>query len=356
MVARIRVLCMTQQWILVKHASGHVKLDGPNRNFDLVERELPQLQDNQLLVKVIAFANDPILRTWIAPDIDASRFYKTPMSLGSVVDAYALAVVQESRSQAFKAGDHVITETGWTELAMVSAGAVQLVDPLPKDLSMTLYLGSLGYTGLTAYFSLNDVLQATKDDVILVSGAAGATGSMIVQIAKKLIGCRKVIGIAGGAEKCRWVESLGADVCLDYKSSTFKDDLVKATPGPEDFINAFHDNVGGKVLEAGLSRMALRGRVAACGDISNYNDEDTGLKNWLEVVKMRLQIRGLVVFDFATRFGEALRILTDAVINGKLDVGSSEHIVDAPLKDVPKVWTTIFQGANTGKLVTRLQS
>ena len=153
-------------------------------------------------------------------------------------------------------------------------------------------------TGLTAYYGLIEMVRASKDDIVVISGAAGATGSMAVQIAKKIIGCKKVIGIAGSDDKCKWVQSLGADLCLNYKNPSFADELVKATPGPDNFANVYYDNVGGEILDLMLTRMAKFGRVAACGAISNYNhtpDRMTGIKNWFEVISMCLEIRGFIV-------------------------------------------------------------
>jgi NADPH-dependent curcumin reductase CurA len=184
-------------------------------------------------------------------------------------------------------------------------------------MSKTHYLGALGLTGLTAYFGLTEVVNTTKDDIVVISGAAGATGMMAVQIAKHIIGCKKVIGMAGSDEKCKWVESLGADLCLNCKSSargcagrhaeihpdkssSFKEDLKKATLGPDNYANVYFDNVGGEILDFMLTRMAKFGRVSCCGAISNYNssgDTMVGVKNWFEVITMRLMCKGFIVLD-----------------------------------------------------------
>lgn len=331
-------------------------LHGEQANFKLIETELPPLEDGQLLVKTIALTNDPILRTWIAPGIDPDRFYKNVMSIGSVVDCFTLSIVEESRSPEVHKGDYVVGETGWTERRVVNSKDVQVATALPRGLELTQYLGALGATGLSAYFVLTENLHVTKDDVVLISGAAGGTGSISVQIAKKLLKARKVIGIAGSDQKCRFVESLGADICLNYKSKTFAEDLKNATPGPADFVTAFHDSVGGRTLELGLSRMARHGRIAAVGDMGSYNGENNGLHNWLELPKMQLEVRGFLIYEHVPQFAQAIQVLRQAIEDGTLDLQGSEHVVDTKFEDVPAVWLSLFSGANTGKLISKLVS
>jgi NADPH-dependent curcumin reductase CurA len=179
-------------------------LDGPEQTFKLVEVDLPELQDDELLIKVTDLSNDPAQRGWIDPDLaESGRLYIPPVKVGAPMSARGLAKVVESKSEKYKKGDIVIASPGWTELAAVKANAVQPAKEIPGGKSKTLYLGALGGTGLTAYFGLTEVGQAKKEDIVVISGAAGATGSVAVQIAKKIIGCKKVIGIAGTDEKCR---------------------------------------------------------------------------------------------------------------------------------------------------------
>lgn len=191
--------------------------------------------------------------------------------------------------------------------------------------------------------------------MVVVSGAAGATGSMVVRIAKTVIGCKKVVGIAGSDDKCRWVESLGADICLNYKSATFSQDLVKGTP---DFVDVFYDNVGGAILDIMLTRMARHGRITVCGAIASYNNSTgngAGLRNWFQVFSMRLEIRGFVVKDYAAQFEEGLAILMRALADGKLTIdANSEHVVDRDFADAPQIWMRLFSGQNRGKLITKL--
>ncbi|KAI3390691.1 hypothetical protein diail_8874 [Diaporthe ilicicola] len=345
----------TQQWVLNAHPEGLPTYSGSNPTFKKIEKNLPELQNDQLLIKAKYFSNDPAQRGWIDHYPDESRLYVTPVHTGEVMRASGLGEVIESKSDKAKKGDLVRTLVNWTEYSVVDAKAVQLCDPLPKDASPTHYLGALGLTGLTAYMGLLVVAQATKDDIVVVSGAAGATGSMVVQIAKKIVGCEKVIGIAGGQQKCEWVKKLGADECVDYKASDFKQQLSKVTT---EYANVYFDNVGGDILDFMLTRMARDGRIAACGAISQYNSKegDGGdrLSNWFQVVSMRLRIRGFIVYDFPERIEEAQKTLHKALEDGKLDISEGEQVVETKFDNVPATWLKLFEGANTGKLVTKL--
>ncbi|KAL2419248.1 hypothetical protein ABEF95_002215 [Exophiala dermatitidis] len=161
---------------------------------------------------------------------------------------------------------------------------------------------------------------------------------MVIQIAKRIIGCSEVIGIAGSDEKCRWVESLGADKCLNYKSASFHDDLAQATDG---FVDVFYDNVGGDILDFMLTRLKQNGIVVACGD-------------YMDIIHMRLSIRGFIVIDFFDKAQEVTGILTKAVEAGKLNVRQCEQVVPSRFEDVPKTWLKLFEGGNTGKLITKI--
>lgn len=350
-------MTQTKQWILNSHPKGlpTYNAGGADQTFNLVEKDLPAVKDGQILVKVLYISNDPAQRGWLDYWPDESRLYVPPVHKGSVVHAFALAEVLESKADSVKKGDTVSGLIGWTQYSVLDAKAVRVVQPLPDNLPVTHYLGAIGMTGLTAYSGLIEVAQATKDDVVVVSGAAGATGSMVVQIAKKILGCKRVVGIAGGPQKCEWVKKLGADDCVDYKAPDFEDQLAKATP---DFVNVYFDNVGGNILDSMFNRMVKDGRVAACGSISNYNvkEEEKGdiFKNWFAVVSMRLRIRGFIVIDHAAKFSHMEEVLRKALAEGKLDIAEGEHVVDTKFEEVPGTWLKLFEGANTGKLVTKL--
>ncbi len=355
----------TQQWLLANKPTGLPVLSGQDQTFKLETTSLPlPLKQDQLLLKLVYLSNDPAQRGWIDPRVNPDRFYLPLVQLKTPMHARGLAEVLDSTSSqpGFKKGDLVLASMGWSEYAVLDAAACQPAPELPGGLSRTHYLGALGATGLTAYYGIKEVGETKPSDVVVVSGAAGATGSMAVQVAKKIVGAKLVVGIAGGAEKCRYVEQkLGADKCIDYKKEGWKKDLAEATSAArggneKGFVDVYFDNVGGQILDHMLSRMALHGRVVACGAVSEYNSSEvTGLKNYLEVISMRIQIRGMIVFDYYHKFAEAMGIFKQAIQDGKLNVSEeSEQVVEAKFEEVPKVWMTLFQGANTGKLVTKI--
>jgi NADPH-dependent curcumin reductase CurA len=355
----------TQQWHLAHKPTSLPILSGPNQTFQLTTTGLPlPLKDNQLLLKLHYLSNDPAQRGWINPTINPDRLYLPPVALNTPMHARGLAEVLDSTSQqeGFQKGDFVLASMGWSAYAVMDAKACQAAPALPKGLSRTHYLGALGMTGLTAYYGIKEVGETKPGDVVVVSGAAGATGSMVVQIAKKVFSVKRVVGIAGGAEKCRYVEEvLGADRCVDYKKEGWREELVEATSAAKGgnekgFVDVYFDNVGGGMLDFMLTRMALHGRVVACGAISEYNSsEGTLLKNYFEVISMRIQIRGMIVFDYVHKMQEVMGIFQQAIQEGKLKIGEeSEHVVEAGFEDVPKVWMKLFEGANTGKLITKV--
>lgn len=351
----------TRQWVLASQPTGEPVVSGTGeQTFRLEIEALPSLKENQVLARALYFSNDAAQRAWIAKDV--KRLYREPVKVNEKMSARAIAEVLESTSESLKPGMLIFTDLGWTEFGVVDAEGLNPLPDLPPGLTVTHYLGALGITGFTAYYGLKVVAEAKPEDVVVVSAAAGATGSMVVQIAKNIVGCKRVVGIAGGEKKCRWVEEhLGADICVDYKSDSFVDDLVKATGGENPDVNVYFDNVGGQILSLMLTRLAMFGRVAACGAISSYNesaDQATGVKNWLEIVVMRLQIRGFIVTDYLSqgKRGEMLQFLLKALKEGKLKIGEeNQQVVPAKFDDVPKVWMKLYDGSNTGKLVTKLE-
>ncbi|OAP61986.1 hypothetical protein AYL99_04189 [Fonsecaea erecta] len=346
----------TRTWILANRPNGLPTFSSTEANptFKLVERPLPPLKPNQVLVKVLFFSNDPAQRPAIDASVKAERHYTAPVEIGAPMMARSLAEVIASTADNLPKGTIVAVAPGWTEYAVVDAAECSPRQPLPGGLSMTHYLGALGGTGLTAYYGLVVIGEAKKGMRVVVSGAAGATGSMVVQIAKHIVGCSEVIGIAGSDEKCRWVESLGADKCINYKSPTFEEDLIKATDG---FVDIYFDNVGGHILDLMLARLKRFGVSVACGSISGYNsNEPTVLKNYFQVITMRLSIRGFIVVDYLSKAQETIELFVQAVKEGKLKISDaeSEQVVDTKFEDVPKTWLKLFDGGNRGKLVTKL--
>ncbi|KAG8534111.1 uncharacterized protein KY384_000955 [Bacidia gigantensis] len=342
----------TKQYILANKPTDLPSLSGPSPTFSLETTPLPPLNDDQVLVQTHYISNDPAQRGWISKYADPKRLYVPPVPQGAVMRSRNVCEVLDSKTPRFSKGDIVLGNPGWTEYAVVDASTLQKAEKVP-GLSETQFLGALGLTGITAYYGLTEIAKAGPEDAVVVSGAAGATGSMVVQIAKHILGCKRVIGMAGEEGKCRWVESLGADVCLNYKDEAFKERLKKET---EDFVEVYFDNVGGEILDLMLTRMKRHGRVAACGAITQYNkSKQDGIKNWFQVISMRLEIRGFIVFDYMDKAQQAVGTLVKAFKEGKIRLGDeNETIVDTKFEDVPGTWMKLFEGGNTGKLVTKL--
>ncbi|KAF2669764.1 NAD(P)-binding protein [Microthyrium microscopicum] len=345
----------TKVWILANKPTDDAVLSGSNATFKLETQDLPSLDDGQLLLQTVYLSNDPAQRGWIDVKADPDRLYVPPVPTGDAMRARGMGKVVSSKSKDYKEGDLVTATMNWREYAIFDAKEVQRVKTDIPGVKETQFLGALGSTGLTAWVGINEIAKAKKGESIVVSGAAGATGSMVVQIAKKLIGCGKVIGIAGSDEKCQWVESLGADLCINYKKDDWKEKLVKATEG---FVDVYFDNVGGEQLDLMLTRLGRGGRVAACGAIADYNKGDkSGLKNWFEIIQQRIQITGFIAFD---HFGDGnaqkwVEELTNAVKDGKIKLSDeNETIVDTKFEDIPKTWVKLFSGHNRGKLLTKI--
>ena len=253
---------------------------------------------------------DPAMRGWM----NDARSYVPPVQIDEVMRAAVIGKVVASRHDGFPEGAYVSATTGVQEYAVSDGSGVRQVDPDRAPLPT--YLGTLGMTGLTAYFGLLDVGRPEAGQTVVVSGAAGATGSVVGQIAK-IKGCR-VVGIAGGAEKCRMVvEDFGFDACLDYKAGDLKAGLRREAP---DRVDVYFDNVGGEILDTVLPGLAMRGRVVLCGAISQYNASEgmVGPKNYMSLLVYRARMEGFLVFDYADRYGEALRGLFRGENAGKL--------------------------------------
>lgn len=354
----------SRQWTLTNQPSGKPTTEGSNPTFTLETKDLPSLKDGQILVKTQYLSNDPAQRGWISPpsQIDPKRLYVPPVPVGQPMRARGLGKVVSSKAEGFSEGDVIQGNLNWVEYAVLDVddgsgmGPRKVMD-IP-GVNLTHFLGALGSTGLTAWYGTVEIGKLQKGERVVVSGAAGATGSMVVQIAKHMIGASYVVGIAGSDEKCRWVESLGADKCLNYKSKNFTKELAEACrEGDENGVDFFYDNVAGTILDDMLTNLKQGGRVAACGAITGYNGETAEpMKNWFQVITMRLQVNGFIVTDWIAK-GEAtptVKKLIGGVKEGKIKVGEeSETVVDTKFEDVPKTWMMLFEGGNQGKLVTK---
>ncbi|KAJ3788509.1 hypothetical protein GGU10DRAFT_262774 [Lentinula aff. detonsa] len=346
---------MVKEIVLANAPTGFpvIELGKADSTFEIKEMELPELQDNQLLVQTIFISNDPAQRGWIQKDQNSDRAYLPPILPGDRMRAASVAKVLKSTSSSFKEGTLVQCYGGWAEQLVVNAKDAFPLPDLP-GVSPSVFLGAAGVPGLTAYFGLKDVCKLQEGQVIIISGAAGATGNVAVQLAKHILKASKVIAIAGSDEKCQWLREIGADVALNYKSSSFSNALVEAAK--PSYADCYFDNVGGPILNACLSVIKRNGCVAACGAISAYNDPSQMiLSNWAEIIINRITVKGFIVMDYYHRRAEAVEVISSAIKEGKLSVVGGETIVRCTeFKEIPKVWIRLFRGENTGKLVTQV--
>jgi hypothetical protein len=297
----------------------------------------------EVLVKVAYLSLDPAMRGWM----NEGRSYIPPVKIGAVMRAGGVGRVVASNDPAFAPGDAVYGTLDIQEYAILPGGALTKVDPEAAPLPV--YLNVLGMPGMTAYFGLLDVGKPEPGDTVVVSGAAGAVGMTVGQIAK-IEGCRAV-GIAGGPEKCRYVvEELGFDAAIDYKSDDLGKALREHCPAG---IDVYFDNVGGDTLDACLARIAMRARIVICGAISQYNNTTAikGPSNYLSLLVNRGRMQGMVVFDYADRYHVARSEMSRWIAEGKLK--SREDIVDG-LETFPETLLMLFRGENFGKLVLRV--
>ncbi|KAF2427810.1 NAD(P)-binding protein [Tothia fuscella] len=345
----------SRHWVLSNKPTGLPILDGPDATFQLETKSLPPVEDDQVLLKVLYWSNDPAQRLWIDPNISPDRLYVDPVEMGYTMRSYScICEVLQSQWTNISVGSIVMADVGWCEYAVVPAGDCIPVQPI-AGLEPTHYISLFGLAGVTAYYGLVDIAKTGADDAVVISGAAGAVGSNAVQVAKHVLDCKKVIGIAGTDAKCRWVESLGADICVNYKGTDFQKHLGEATNG---FVEVFFDNVGEEVLDFMLTRVKKNGRIAACGAIASYNGTVTGgIKNWYQVIAMRLQIRGMVVTDAIPtgRFSAIVDLLKQGYRDGKIKATEQGMtVVPTSFEDVPKTWMRLFDGRGSGKLLTQL--
>ncbi|WP_431680599.1 NADP-dependent oxidoreductase [Kitasatospora sp. KL5] len=287
---------------------------------------------------------DPAMRGWL----DDRPSYLPPVGLGEVMRAGSVVEVTASNHPRYQVGDFVVGTFGVQEHVVSDGRGSLRVDPSAAPLST--YLGALGMPGMTAYFGLLEVGALKEGETVVVSGAAGAVGSIVGQIAK-VKGCR-VIGIAGGADKCALLtDELGFDAAIDYRSEDVRKALREHAP---DGIDVYFDNVGGPILDAALTRLAMHARVVICGAISQYNAESKveGPSNYLSLLVRRARMEGFVVFDYAARYKEAAAEMAGWIAEGRLKV--KEHIVRGTVDDFPGTLQMLFRGENVGKLVLEL--
>ena len=332
-----------KQWLLKERPVGMV---GPE-HFELVESPLPEvdLKAGQVLVKTLMLGFDPAMRGWLMDE----RSYLPPVAIGAPMRATGVGQVVQTSNPELPEGALVQGLLDWQEYSVGDLAAPIPPRPLPAGVTPSLALGVFGSTSLTAYFGLLDVGQPRSGETVLVSGAAGATGSVVAQIAR-LKGCR-VVGIAGGAEKCQWLlEACKLDAVIDYKSEDLSTQIGKLCP---DGVDVFFDNVGGDTLEAGISHMADFGRIVLCGAIAGYNDETPapGPHNLMILITRRIRMQGFIVIDYLARAEEAYTALADWVSAGEI---AWRDDIQQGFENIPATLQRLFDGRNTGKQLLKL--
>ncbi|MCC2615385.1 NADP-dependent oxidoreductase [Aestuariibacter halophilus] len=311
--------------------------------WERVTETLPGLEANQVLVKVKYISLDPAMRGWM----NEGKSYIEPVAIGAVMRAGGVGEVLESTDPNFAAGDHVYGTLGVQDYAVISTQGLHKVDPSLAPLER--YLGVLGMPGMTAYFGILDTGQPKEGETVVVSGAAGAVGTVVGQIAK-IKGCR-VVGIAGGPDKCQYlIDELGFDDVIDYKNEDVKAGLKRACPNG---VDVYFDNVGGDILDDVLTRINFKARIVICGAISQYNNTTAvkGPSNYLSLLVNRARMEGIVVFDNVKNYGKAAQQMATWIAEGKLK--AKEHVVEG-LDTFPDTLMMLFRGENFGKLVLKV--
>ncbi|WP_129641725.1 NADP-dependent oxidoreductase [Peristeroidobacter agariperforans] len=327
------------QFRLAARPVGAVK----RTDFNYVEEPARSPGDNEVLVKTLYLSLDPAMRGWM----NEGKSYVPPVALGEVMRAGGVGKVIESKHPKFSAGDFVYGTLGIQEYATLDGKGLSKVDPSVAPLPV--YLGTLGMPGMTAYFGLLDIGKPQPGETVVVSGAAGAVGTVVGQIAK-IKGCR-VVGIAGGKQKCDYLtQTLGFDAAIDYKSEDVKKALRQHCPKG---VDVYFDNVGGDILDIVLTQLARKARIIICGAISQYNSTSgvKGPSNYMSLLVNRASMTGMVVFDYADRYPEAGREMAGWLQSGQLK--TREDIVSG-LETFPETLLKLFSGENFGKLVLKV--
>lgn len=328
------------QFRLAARPVGNVK----RSDFNLVAENLRDPADGEVVIKTQYISLDPAMRGWMN---ESKNSYMPPVDIDEVMRALGVGQVIASKNPKFAVGEHVSGMLGVQEYTVSNGQGLNKVDA--KLAPLPIYLSTLGMPGMTAYFGLLEVGQLQAGDTVVVSGAAGAVGSVVGQIAK--IKGARVVGIAGGADKCAYlVDELGFDAAIDYKSEDLSAALKKHCP---DGINIYFDNVGGEMLDAALAQLAHGARVVICGAISQYNNTTAikGPANYLNLMVKRATMKGVMVSDFYPRAAEAAMVMAGWLMSGKLK--SREDIVEG-FNSFPETFQMLFTGANNGKLVLKV--
>lgn len=326
-----------QRIVLASRPKGQVVPE----NFRLESLPVPELKDGEILIRNNFLSLDPYMRG----RMEDVKSYAVPQALDETMIGGTVGEVIESKNGKFSVGDKVLGMLGWSEIGVSDGLLLRKLDTTHIPLSA--YLGAVGMPGLTAWYGLTQIMQPKAGETIVVSAASGAVGSVVGQLGKEL-GCR-VVGIAGGADKCAYVvNELGFDACIDYKAGNLEGDLAAATP---DGIDAVFENVGGSIFDASLARMNPFGRIALCGLIAGYNGEQISIKNARVFLTMRLTMRGFIVSEHMDLWPQGLKELGTLVATGKLKFRES---VAHGIAAAPDAFIGLLQGKNFGKQLVKL--
>jgi NADPH-dependent curcumin reductase CurA len=331
---------MNKQILLAKRPVGIVQED----DFQFREAAIPEIKDGEVLIQHHYISLDPAMRGWM----NSARSYIEPVQIGEVMRAGTIGEVIEAKNHPnFKKGDVLSGWGGVQQYSATDGKGYYKVDPTLA--SMPVYIGTLGMPGMTAYFGILEVGKIKEGDVVVISGAAGAVGSIVGQIAK-IKGC-KVVGIAGGADKCAYLkDELGFDETIDYKAGNLRKDLKTACP---DGVDVYFDNVGGEILDTVLTRLRMHARVVICGAISQYNaTEMKGPANYMSLLVNRATMQGMVVFDYSKKYGEAAANMGKWMAEGKLK--SKEDIYEG-IENFFPTFQRLFSGEKLGKLILKVK-
>ncbi|KAK2595298.1 hypothetical protein QQS21_007013 [Conoideocrella luteorostrata] len=322
----------------------------PGQTFRIEKGPRPSpdnVKDGEILVEVLLISVEPAMRGWITD----TRSYLPPVQIGETMRSFSAARVLASKSKQAQVGDIVVAASGWAEYAIVPESRFEPAAAFPKGKEPHEWLSMYGLTGMTAWVGMTQIGEPKPRETVVVSAAAGATGSIAGQIAKNL--GAKVIGICGGDSKCKWIrEVLGFDVALDYKAADFKDRFMEAT---KDYIDVYFDSVGGEILDMCLGQANKDARFIQCGIISRWSSKDSGLtlKNYFKVIAMRIKIQGFVVTDYVDLWPRARKEIAQWSETGRLKGGVV--IVDGGLAKVEEALISLYAGGNTGKLLVKVK-
>jgi len=331
-----------RQWLLKKRPFGMVTRD----NFEYGETPIPVPGDGEVLVRNLWLSFDPTQRGWM----EDRESYVPPVKIGEVMRAGSIGQVMESNNPGFNRGDLVQTTGGWQDFLVTRPDqGLMGLSKVPPGIPPEMMMSVLGVTGLTAYFGLLDLGAPKAGETVVVSGAAGATGSIAGQIAR-IKGCR-VIGIAGGPDKCKWLKDVARfDGVIDYKAENVDARLAELCPKR---IDVFFDNVGGDILEAALNHINMKARVVLCGGISAYNNTEPapGPRNLMNLVIMRARMEGFIVIDYMPKAMEAITELIGWVQSGQLVY---QVDVQKGFENIPDTLNRLFTGKNLGKQLLQI--